>query len=192
MGVHPPSSRAGAAAAVTALLLCTSLAAEAASAAQASSILSASSAKWGAFATTGSSLVPTTSNPLVLPVPNTTGNNGRVDFHAFFSVVNPGTLRLTGANYSATASATDLVFSIDACSGQWTESTNQCSGQVTTVLATPASDLSSLTVPEAAGSTIRLRAALIQGTVPNKTTPTVTIGVKVTRSQVRAATVTGG
>jgi hypothetical protein len=191
VSVHAPSGRVGAAAAVTALLLCTSLApADAAGAAHAASPASTvSSASWGAVAT-ASTAAPFGTGPLVLTFTNT-GNNGQPVFPAkYFTVANTGTLGITGAIYSAAAAPSTFNFRIEACASGWNEAADTCAAGRTTVLDTPASSLLSSTVPAAAGSSIRLRASV---TVHPKTppNPTLTVGVDVTRAQVRAGTVTG-
>lgn len=188
--MHAPSGRAGAAAAATALLLCTSLApAEAAGAAHAASpARTVSSAHWGAVATS-SVAAPFGTGQLVLTFSNT-GNNGNPVYPAkYFTVANTGTLSIAGASYSATA-PTGFTFRIEACSGGWNEAADTCAAGRTTVLDTPAANLLSSTVPAAAGSSIRLRASVTAFT-KHQPDPTLTVDVGVPRAQVRAATVTG-
>lgn len=192
MKVHVTSSRTAAAAAVTGLLLCTSLAAaDAAGTAKAASApRTISSANWGAVATTRTS-APYGTGSLTLRFSNTGKDISLVDENKYFTVGNTGILGITGATYTATASPSTLTLKIEACSGAWNESADSCTGSVSTVLQTPASNIVSSTVPTGAGTAIRLRAG-ITGLVPPHTTPTVIIGVNVTREQARAATTTGG
>jgi hypothetical protein len=181
MDVHSPSSRAGAAAAVTALLLCTSLAAaDAASSAQATSAATAvSSGSWGAVATTSTS-PPYGSNPLALTF--TLMGTGT----QYFNLVNTGTLPLIGGTITATTTASSAV--IEACSTTWSESNGRCpSGVVTTVASTGAGPTPYSTPLPASGSSVRLRARI----TGLKLSSTVTIGVEVSRTQARAVTTTG-
>lgn len=191
MSVHLTSSRTAAAAAVTGLLLCTSLAAaDAAGTAQASSpSRTVSSANWGAVATTRTA-APYGTGSLPLRFSNTGKDAALVDESKFFTVGNTGTLAIAGATYTATASPGTLVLRIEACSGTWNEAAGSCTGSVSTVLQTPASEMASSTVPTGAGTATRLRAG-ITGLVPAHTAPTLTIGVHVSRDQVRAASITG-
>ena len=181
MDVHSPSSRAGAAAAVTALLLCTSLAAaDAASSAQTTSTTAAvTSGSWGAIATTATA-APYSNIPLALTF--TLVGSGT----QYFNVVNTGTLPLIGETFTATTTASNAV--IEACSTTWNEANNRCSsGDITAVTTTGAGPTLFVAPLPTAGSSIRLRAR-ITGV---KLASTVTIGVKVSRAQVRAATTTG-
>ena len=193
MSVHSPSSRAGAAVSVTALLLCTSLgAADAASSAQAASASTiASSASWGAVATT-STAAPYSPGPLVLTFPTgATGHgNGLREPAQFFTVGNSGTLTLSAATYTVTSVATNsapVAFSVDYCSTGWNESANTCSVPFAVVTSTSAPTLSAV-APSAPGTGLRLRARLT-GTSSRSTA--VTINLEVARAQVRAATTTG-
>ena len=189
MDVHSPSSRAGAAAAVTALLLCTSLAAaDAASSAQATSTTAAvTSGSWGAVADMDGA-APYAVTPLEINFPQggSPGQGNLKNQSAIFTVVNIGSLHLTAAEYRATASGT-ATFSIDACSVEWSSRDNSCPGQLT-VLTNTSSPVFSTITPSAAGSFIRLRAALT-GSAPSNTK--ISISVNVGRAQVRAATTTG-
>ena len=191
MDVHSRSSRAGAAAAVTALLLCTSLgAADAASSARATATRAVTSGGWGAVATT-SSTAPFATGTLSLPLLNTAGNNGNPVYSPrFFTIGNTGTLSITGAVYTATASPAGATFKVEACSVTWNEAAGTCAGTLSTVLDTPATKLVSSIVPTAPGSGIRLRAS-VSGSIPKNTTPTLTFDVEVARNQTRTATVTG-
>lgn len=180
MDVH--SSRAGAAALATALLLCTSLAAaDAASSARAASgSMAATSGRWGAVATT-STVAPYGSGPLALTF-TLLGTTTQ-----YFNVVNTGTLPLTDEIFRATTSGTSAA--VEACSTTWNESTGSCpSGVITTVTTTGAGPTAFAAPLPATGSTIRLRAR-ITGLLLGSTT--ITISVNVNRTQVRAASVTG-
>jgi hypothetical protein len=191
VSVHVPSGRVGAAAAVTALLLCTSLApADAAGAAHAASpARTVGSANWGAVATANTA-APFGTGQLVLTFTNT-GTNGQPVFPPkYYTVANTGTLNITGASYSAAAAPSTFTFRVEACASGWNEAADTCAAGRTTVLDTPASNLLSSTVPVAAGSSIRLRAS-VTAHPKNPPNPTLTVGVDVTRAQVRAATVTG-
>ena len=189
MDVHSRSGRAGAAAAVTALLLCTSLAAaDAASSAQAKSTTAAvTTGSWGAVADMDG-VGPYAVAPLEINFPqgSSQGQGNLKNQSALFTVVNIGSLSLTAAQYSATASGT-AAFSIDACSVEWSSRDNSCPGQLTVITNTSSAVISSI-VPSAAGSSIRLRAALT-GSAPNNTK--ISVSVNVARAQARAASVTG-
>jgi hypothetical protein len=107
----------------------------------------------------------------------------------YFWVVNTGSLTLTGATYTLSISGTPgASASIAACvGGTWNESTGTCSGSITTLVSTAAGSAGSTVVPVAAGSSVRLRASVTSAlTVAD----IVTVGVSVSRSQVRAATST--
>lgn len=185
------SSRTAAILAVTALLACTSLTpAEAASTAQASSArVVAGSGTWGAVATTNTT-APYGTGALVLTFPNTGTNGQPVYPPQFFTVGNTGTITLTAATYTATGTPSTATFTIEACSAGWNESANTCSGVISTVLTTATSPQASTVVPPGAGQGIRLRAS-VAGTIPRSTTPSLTVGLSVTRAQGRPATTTG-
>ena len=103
---------------------------------------------------------------------------------------NTGTLNLTAATYTATGTPTTATFTVESCSGVWNETTNTCPGAITTVLTTATSPQTSTAVPTIAGQGLRLRAT-VTGTIAKSTTPSLTIGISVTRSQARTATTTG-
>ncbi|WP_146068851.1 hypothetical protein [Arthrobacter sp. ZGTC131] len=137
-----------------------------------------------------STSAPFGTGPLVLSFANT-GTNGHPVFPAkFFTVANTGTLDITAASYTATATPGTFAFRIEACASGWNEAADTCAAGRSTVLNTPASSLLSSAVPMAAGSSIRLRASAT-AFPRNPTTPTLTVGVDVSRSQARGATVTG-
>lgn len=191
MGVHPPSRAAAATLAAAPLLVCASFtpAAAASTAQAASAALTASSASWGAVATTNTT-APYGTGTLVLPFPNM-GTNGQPSFlPQFFTIGNTGTLAITAADYTATSSPTSVALVIESCSTGWNETANTCSAAPATVLTTATSPRTSSNVPTGAGQAIRLRATLT-GTVPKNTTPSLTVGISVTRAQTRAATTTG-
>ena len=179
MDVHSPSSRAGAAAAVTALLLCTSLAAaDAASSAQTTSTTAAvTSGSWGAIATTATA-APYGTGPLTLTF------SGLLSAPQYFNLVNTGTLPLTAVTVEATTTRGGAV--IEACSTTWNELLGTCSSVLPVTVATSGAGPTAYTVLLPAGSSIRLRAS-----VTNSRNFAMTIGVKVSRAQVRAATTTG-
>lgn len=129
--VHSPSSRAGAAAVATALLLCTSVAAaDATSGAQSSAETTVTSGSWAAVATT-SNTAPYGSGPLALTF-DPLGTSRQ-----YFNVVNTGTLPLLGTTLTATTTASSAA--IEACSTTWSESDGNCpSGVITTVTTTGA------------------------------------------------------
>jgi hypothetical protein len=177
--------------------VCTSTPAEAATTAKASSVSSAvSSGTWGAVATL--SPAPYGPGPLTLPFTNN-GNPAQPSFvPQYFTVGNTGTLDITAANYTATATApTSVRFIIESCSTGWDENNNVCQGGTPSqVLAaqggSPAVTVTSATVPAVLSTSIRLRARIATtGNVPNNSTSTLTIDVTVARDQVRAATKTG-
>ena len=105
----------------------------------------------------------------------------------YFWVVNTGSLTLSGATYTVGITGTPgASASIAACvGGTWNESTGACSGTITTLVTTATGSAASAVVPAAAGSSIRLRASVTSAlTIAD----VVTVGVSVSRSQVRAAT----
>lgn len=182
MSVHSPSIRAGAAVAVTALLLCTSLTtADAATSAQTGSAPRAvSSGSWGAVATTRGA-VPYSTDPLALTFTALGADR------QYFNVVNTGTLPLIGETFTATATTGSAA--IEACSTAWNESTGSCpSGIITTVTTTGVGPTSFAAPLPTAGSAIRLRA---RRTSVLQLNLTVTVGVSVDRTQVRMASTTG-
>jgi hypothetical protein len=137
-----------------------------------------------------STSAPFGTGQLVLSFTNT-GTNGQPVFAAkFFTVANTGSLNITAASYTATATPSTFAFKIEACATGWNEVADTCGGGRTTVLDTPASSLPSSAVPLAAGSSIRMRAS-VTAFPKNPPNPTQTVGVAVSRSQARAATVTG-
>lgn len=184
MDVHFPSSRAGAAAAATALLLCTSLtAADGASSAQAVSrkgtVISGS---WGAVASTSKG-------------PDYGTGPLQLTFFAFdtrpqyFSVVNTGTIPLTAQTIRATTNSSSAV--VEACSTTWNEIDGSCSsgGSIIKVITTDLGSTVLVSSLQDHGASIRLRA---QPVGSNLLGSRVTINVEVTRTQARAATVSGG
>jgi hypothetical protein len=105
----------------------------------------------------------------------------------YFWVVNTGSLTLTGATYTVGITGTPgASASISACvGGTWNESSGACSGSITTLVTTAAGSAASVVVPAAAGASIRLRASVTSALT---LADIVTVGVSVSRSQVRAAT----
>lgn len=191
MGAHP-SSRAAAAVAGAALLVCAGpTQVEAASAAQAvSSQVGASSGGWGAVATTATAAPYSAGAALVLPFPNA-GTNGQPSYPPqFFTVGNTGTLNISAANYAITGTPTTTTFTVESCNAGWNEAANTCPGSISSVVTTLTSPQSSTVVPGGGGQGIRLRAS-VTGTIPKNTVPALTIGISVTRAQVRASTTTG-
>lgn len=182
MDVHSISSRAGAAAVATALLLCTSLpASDAASSAQAASETTAvTSGSWAAVATTRTT-APYGTGPLALTF-TLLGTGTK-----YFTVVNTGTLPLSGGTFTATTTASSAA--IEACSTTWSESNGTCpSGVITTVTSTGAGAKPFSAPLPASGSSIRLRARITSLQVDS----IVTVSVQITRAQARAATISGG
>jgi hypothetical protein len=107
----------------------------------------------------------------------------------YFWVVNTGSLTLTGATYTVGITGTPgASASISACvGGTWNETSGACSGTITTLVTTAAGSAASAVVPAAAGASIRLRATVTSALT---LADIVTVGVSVSRSQVRAATAT--
>lgn len=197
--MHSYPGRAAVAIAAAALLVCTSTAAQAATIATAASVSqSVGSGSWGAVATL-STAAPYGTGALTLTFTNQ-GTPGQPSFPPqFFTIGNTGTLPITQAGYTGTAVAPATVqFIIESCNGGWDPINNVCpSGTPTQVLTTPAGSstvsVTSATVPSSPGASLLLRARVATtGTVPNNSTPTLTAGVTVARSQVRTATTTGG
>ncbi len=197
---HP--GRAGAAVVAAALLVCTSMAA--AAAATTAKVTSASQSvgagSWGAVATSatdGSS----GSGSLLLTFRNAGTTSSPSFAPQLFNVRNTGSLAISRAAYTGTATAPSSVnFIVESCNGTWNEASGACQGSpgtLATVLTTPAGSSSatvvSTTVPEHPGAAVRLRATVkFTGNVPNSPATTLTIGVAVDRTYVRAATTTGG
>ena len=179
MDVHPRSSRAGAAAVATALLLCTSLAAaDAASSAQAKTTTTAAvtSGSWAAVATTATA-PPYSTGPLALTFSSLLAEP------QYFNLVNTGTLPLAAVTFEATTTRGSAV--IEACNSTWNELLGTCPTGAITV-ATSGTGPTPYTVPLSVGSSVRLRAS-----VSNGRNLTMTIGVNVARAQARAAAITG-
>lgn len=104
----------------------------------------------------------------------------------YFNVANTGTLPLIGEIVSATTTNAPAV--IEACSATWNESTNLCpSGTITTVVSTGAAPQTFAAALAATGSIARLRARLTT-ILDIGQVSTITVGISVTRAQVRAAT----
>ncbi|UYY83737.1 hypothetical protein OIT41_20535 (plasmid) [Arthrobacter sp. YA7-1] len=197
MNVHHYPGRTAAAIAAAVLLACTSTPAQAATTATASTAAqqTVGSGSWGAVAT-----VNTTApyGPLTLTF-NNNGNPAHPSFTSrYFTIANTGTLTITAANYTGTASAPSTVqFIVESCSTAWNEPTDTCPGTPTQILApapgSSSSTVTTTTVPASPGAQIRLRARVsTSGNVPKSSTSTLTIGITVDSTQVRDATTTGG
>jgi len=108
----------------------------------------------------------------------------------YFWVVNTGTVSLTSATYTVTETGVaGITATVEACvGGVWNESTNACSGAVTTVATSGAGATSSAVVPAAPSAQIRLRAR-VSGP-PLATAAVVTTSIAVARGDARAATTT--
>jgi hypothetical protein len=150
-----------------------------------SAAVSTTSAKWAALSTQAASapyvpaaLALTFAVALTTPPPQ------------YFWVVNTGTVSLTRASYTVTETgAPGLSATVEACvGGTWNESTNACSGTVTTVATSGAGATSSTAVPTASSARIRLRAVL--SGAPTISAAVVTTSIAVARTDVRAATTT--
>lgn len=197
MNVHHYSSRAAAAIAAAVLLVCTSTPAEAASTANtASASQTVGSGTWGAVATLRSA-APYGTGTLTLSFTNQGSSDNPSFKPQYFTVVNTGTLPMTKASYSGTTSAPSSVqFLVDSCSGTWNEATGACQGGTPARVLAPQSgsfpySVTSTTVPASAKTSIRLRATVVVNDNIS-TTPTLTVNVAVDRTQIRAATTTGG
>lgn len=108
----------------------------------------------------------------------------------YFWVVNTGTITLSKASYTVTETgALGLTATVEACvGGSWNESTDACSGTVTTVATSGGGATSSTVVPAAASAQVRLRAK-VSG-APTVTAAIVTVSVAVARTDARSATTT--
>ncbi|MEN8582820.1 hypothetical protein ABFP37_08950 [Burkholderia sp. RS01] len=139
----------------------------------------AGSGQWSAVATTAGA-APFGTGALALTF--TAAGTDR----QYFNVVNTGTLSLTGETFTATTTRSSAA--VERCSTTWDESTGTCpSGTITTVMNTGASP-TALNAPLAAtGTKIRLRVRI---TAAIQRDSTITIGVTVSRSQVRTANTT--
>ncbi|QYF91107.1 hypothetical protein [Arthrobacter sp. PAMC25284] len=141
------------------------------------------------------------SGALLLTFPNK-GNTSSPSFAPqFFTVGNTGTVLLSKATYTGTTTAPSSVnFVVESCSGTWNETTGACQGTpgtIAPVLTTPTgsstASVVSTTVPEHPDTAVRFRATVkFSGNVPNSPATTLTFGVAVDRTYVRAATTTGG
>jgi hypothetical protein len=160
-------------------------AAAASGAATASASQTTGSGSWAALATQQSSapyltsaLTLTFAAALTTPPPQ------------YFWVVNSGTITLTRAGYTVTETgAVGVTATVQACTGgTWNESTNTCSGSITTVATSGAGATLSTSAPTAGGSKVRLRALL--NLPPTLAAALVTVSVAVARTDARAATTT--
>jgi hypothetical protein len=108
----------------------------------------------------------------------------------YFWVVNTGTVSLTHASYTVTETgALGLSATVQACvGGTWNETTDACSGVVTTVATSGAGATASTVVPGSPSAQLRLR-ALLSG-APAVTVAVVTTSIAVARADARAATTT--
>ncbi|NKX49451.1 hypothetical protein HER39_02415 [Arthrobacter deserti] len=140
-----------------------------------------SSGIWGAVATTAAQ-APYGNGPLALrfnasllapPPPQ------------FFTLGNTGTLRLTAATFTVTATTGTAV--LEVCSTAWNETNNTCpQGTITEVVRSGTAPRSASISPVNGGGTIRARARITSAIV---SASDVGISVSVNRAQVRAATV---
>ncbi|MDQ1685073.1 MAG: hypothetical protein QOC82_1810 [Frankiaceae bacterium] len=150
-----------------------------------STAVSTTSGVWAALPTTAASApyVPT-ALALTFAVAVTTPRP------QYFWVVNTGTVSLTGASYTVTETgALGLTATVQACvGGSWNETTDACSGTITTVATSGAGATSSTVVPGAPSAQVRLR-ALLSG-APTVTVAVVTTSISVARTDARAATTT--
>ena len=108
----------------------------------------------------------------------------------YFWVVNTGTVSLTHAGYTVTETGSPgVTATVQACvGGTWNETTDACSGTVTTVATSGAGLTSSTVVPAAPAARVRLR-AVVSG-APTISAAVVTTSIAITRTDVRAATTT--
>ncbi|NKX53853.1 hypothetical protein [Arthrobacter mobilis] len=140
-----------------------------------------SSGIWGAVATTATQ-APYGSGPLALrfnasllaaPPPQ------------FFTLGNTGTLRLTGATFTATASTGTAV--LEVCSTVWNETNNTCpQGTVTEVARSGTAAYSASISPVNGGGSTRVRARVTTAII---SASDVGVSVSVSRAQVRTAIV---
>lgn len=108
----------------------------------------------------------------------------------YFWVVNTGTVSLTRAGYTVTETGSlGVTATVQACvGGTWDETTDACSGSITTVATSVAGPTSSTVVPAAPAAKVRLR-AIVSGP-PTISAAIVTTSIAVARTDVRAATTT--
>jgi hypothetical protein len=108
----------------------------------------------------------------------------------YFWVVNTGTVSLTRASYTVTETgAPGLTATVQACvGGSWNETTDACSGSITTVATSGAGATSSTAVPASPSAQLRLR-AMLSG-APLATAAVVTTSIAVARTDARAASTT--
>ncbi|WP_028268109.1 hypothetical protein [Arthrobacter sp. MA-N2] len=198
--MHHYPSRAAAAIAAAVLLACTSTPAQAATTATASASYAPSqtptSGTWGAVATQSSSGFGT--GPLALSFTNHGGVGNPSFTPQYFTVGNTGTLFITAANYSGSASVlANVQITLESCSGTWNETSGVCSGGNVTTIFTVSSGSSTIPAtlgpaPASPGTGIRLRAtASSSGKVAKSPASTLSLDVSVDRTQVRTATTTG-
>lgn len=158
----------------------TAHAAEALSRAQAQRSVSASSATWGAVATTASA-APYGSGSLAL----TFARNGtKAPPPQYAWLVNTGTLALSSVSTTVTST---VAGKLETCSTTWVEATGACSGTVT-VLDTTTTGATSRALALAAGTRTRVKASLT-ASVPTATA-TLTVSLSVARTGTRAGTTT--
>lgn len=108
----------------------------------------------------------------------------------YFWVVNTGTLTLAAASYTVTETGSlGVTATVEACvGGSWNETTDACSGSITTVATSAGGATTSSVVPAAASAQVRLRAR-VSGP-PAVTAAIVTTSISIPRTDVRAATTT--
>lgn len=139
--------------------------------AQAAATSSASSASWGAVATTAAA-APYGTGPLVLSFAKAAKAPPQ-----YVNLVNTGSAPLSEAAYALTAQpALEVV--LEACTGSWDERRGTCTGTVL-VLATSGTPAVSTTVPARPGDLLRVRVRLTASRTPAMT---VTLDVRASNS----------
>jgi hypothetical protein len=148
---------------------------------------SASVTRWAASAVPVGA--PASTGPLVMTW-TVSGGTAR----QFFDIVNTGAIEIIGQSflvtnvYEKSGNAKPPTVTFEACvNGTWQPSSNTCTGSIVLMGSTTTEFFSSLATPLAIGARLSARATTSPGGSSSYTT---TFNVLVSRSQVRAATVT--
>lgn len=145
-----------------------------------SGTVTASTATWGAVATTASA-APYSSSALVL----TYAKNGtKAPAAQYFWLVNTGTLALSSVTGTVTSSVAGKA---ETCSGTWNETTGVCVGTVGTLDTTTAGGTVAA-VSLAPGARTRVKASLTAALPPATATMTVSLAVPRTAARPKATT----
>lgn len=149
--------------------------------------VSVSATSWAASAVPVGA--PASNGPLVMTW-TVSGGSAR----QYFDIVNTGSIEIMGQSflvtnvYEKSGNAKPPTVTFEACvNGSWQPSSNTCTGSIVLMGSTTTEFFSSLATPLAVGARLSARATTSPGGSSSYTT---TVNVLVSRSQVRAATVT--